>query len=82
MMIFRAKNTESQTHLQAKLLTLKELAPNCCKVSTYGCSPFVCRSLLFAARVKQGQVLCHNLCVVIQSMYELGIDASFGIEAA
>ncbi len=22
-------------------------------------------------------VLCHNICVVIQSMYELGIDATF-----
>jgi transposase len=23
------------------------------------------------------KVLCHNLCVVIQSMYELGVDANF-----
>ena len=23
------------------------------------------------------KVLCHNLCVVIQSMYELGVDATF-----
>lgn len=23
------------------------------------------------------EVLCHNLCVVIQSMYELGVDANF-----
>jgi hypothetical protein len=28
------------------------------------------------------KVLCHNLCVVIQSMYELGIDATFTAEAA
>jgi transposase len=26
------------------------------------------------------KVLCHNLCCVIQSMYELGIDANFGAE--
>jgi hypothetical protein len=25
------------------------------------------------------KVLCHNICVVIQSMYELGIDADFGV---
>jgi hypothetical protein len=23
------------------------------------------------------KVLCHNVCVVIQSMYELGIEATF-----
>jgi hypothetical protein len=23
------------------------------------------------------KVLCHNICVVIQSMYELGIEADF-----
>jgi transposase len=28
------------------------------------------------------KVLCHNLCVVIGSMYELGIDPTFGVEAA
>lgn len=28
------------------------------------------------------KVLCHNLCVVIQSMYELGIDPIFSAEAA
>lgn len=28
------------------------------------------------------KVLCHNLCVVIQSMYELGIDPTFGGEVA
>ena len=27
------------------------------------------------------KVLCHNLCVVIQSMYELGVDATFGEQA-
>lgn len=28
------------------------------------------------------KVLCHNLCVVIQSMYELGIEPDFGVAAA
>ncbi|HEX7771662.1 MAG TPA: transposase, partial [Pyrinomonadaceae bacterium] len=28
------------------------------------------------------KVLCHNLCVVIQSMYELGIEPEFMSEAA
>jgi hypothetical protein len=28
------------------------------------------------------KVLCHNLCVVIQSMYELGIEPEFTSEAA
>jgi len=28
------------------------------------------------------KVLCHNLCVVIQSMYELGIEPEFRAEAA
>ena len=28
------------------------------------------------------KVLCHNLCVVIQSMYELGIAPEFTSEAA
>jgi transposase len=28
------------------------------------------------------KVLCHNLCCVIQSMYELGIDPTFGVDAA
>jgi len=27
------------------------------------------------------KVLCHNLCVVIQSTYELGVDATFGVAA-
>jgi hypothetical protein len=27
------------------------------------------------------KVLCHNLCVLIQSMYELGIEADFGDKA-
>ena len=26
------------------------------------------------------KVLCHNLCVLVQSMYELGVDVSFGTE--
>lgn len=28
------------------------------------------------------KVLCHNLCCVIQSMYELGVDPTFGVAAA
>ena len=28
------------------------------------------------------KVLCHNLCVVIQSMYELGVDPAFGVGVA
>jgi hypothetical protein len=28
----------------------------------------------------QCKVLCHNICCVIQSMYELGIEAGFGGE--
>jgi transposase len=28
------------------------------------------------------KVLCHNLCVVIQSMYELGVEPQFRVEAA
>lgn len=28
------------------------------------------------------KVLCHNICVLIQSMYELGIEATFGTEVA
>jgi hypothetical protein len=27
-------------------------------------------------------VLCHNICVVIQSMYELGVDPTFCAELA
>lgn len=27
------------------------------------------------------KILCHNICVVIQSMYELGITVTFGAEA-
>jgi transposase len=27
------------------------------------------------------KLLCHNLCVVVQSMYELGVDPTFGIAA-
>jgi hypothetical protein len=26
------------------------------------------------------KVLCHNICVVIQSVYELGIEPSFWVE--
>lgn len=26
------------------------------------------------------KILCHNLCCIIHSMYELGIDVSFGAE--
>jgi hypothetical protein len=28
------------------------------------------------------KVLCHNLCVVIQSQHELGIDADFAMQNA
>ncbi len=28
------------------------------------------------------KVLCHNICVVIQSMYELGITPSFSVASA
>lgn len=28
------------------------------------------------------KVLCHNLCVVVQSMYELGVEPDFRVEAA
>ena len=28
------------------------------------------------------KVVCHNLCCVIQSMYELGVDPTFGVAAA
>jgi len=28
------------------------------------------------------KVLCHNICVLIQSMYELGVDVTFGTESA
>jgi hypothetical protein len=28
------------------------------------------------------KVLCHNICVVIQSMYELGIEPTFGAKSA
>ena len=27
------------------------------------------------------KILCHNICVLIQSMYELGIEAAFGTES-
>lgn len=28
------------------------------------------------------KILCHNICVLIQSMYELGIESTFGTESA
>jgi hypothetical protein len=28
------------------------------------------------------KVLCHNLCVLVQSIFELGIEATFWTEAA
>jgi len=36
------------------------------------------------AQIKEAlcKILCHNLCVVIQSVHELGIDATFATEAA
>lgn len=41
------------------------------------------RSKTETAQVNEAlcKVPCHNLCVVIQSMYELGIDPTFGIAA-
>jgi transposase len=42
------------------------------------------RSKTETAQVNEAlcKVLCHNLCVVIQSMYELGIAPEFTSEAA
>lgn len=42
------------------------------------------RSKSLTAQINEGlcKVLCHNLCVVIQSMYELGIEPQFSIDAA
>ena len=42
------------------------------------------RSRTLSARINEAlwTVLCHNLCVVIQSMYELGIAPEFTSEAA
>jgi hypothetical protein len=42
------------------------------------------RSKTTKAQVNEApcNVLCHNLCVVIQSMYELGIAPEFTSEAA
>ena len=28
------------------------------------------------------KILCHNICVLISSMYELGIESTFGTEQA
>jgi len=42
------------------------------------------RSKSMTAQISEAlcKVLCHNLCVVIQSVHELGIDATFGAETA
>ena len=42
------------------------------------------RSKTMTAQINEAlcKVLCHNLCVVIQSVHELGIETSFGQEAA
>ena len=42
------------------------------------------RSRTLTAQVNEAlcKVLCHNLCVVIQSVHELGIEAAFSSEAA
>ena len=42
------------------------------------------RSRTLTAQINEAlcKVLCHNLCVVIQSVHELGIETSFGAEAA
>jgi hypothetical protein len=41
-------------------------------------------SKTLTAQIKEAlcKILCHNLCVVIQSVHELGIDATFGTGAA
>lgn len=41
------------------------------------------RSKTYAAQANEVlcKILCHNICVVIQSMYELGVDVDFGQEA-
>ncbi|HWN11991.1 MAG TPA: hypothetical protein VNO50_22370 [Pyrinomonadaceae bacterium] len=42
------------------------------------------RSKTMTAQINEAlcKVLCHNLCVVIQSVHELGIDADFSTEVA
>jgi len=42
------------------------------------------RSRTLTAQVNEAlcKVLCHNLCVVIQSVHELGIEAEFSTETA
>jgi len=42
------------------------------------------RSKTMTAQINEAlcKVLCHNLCVVIQSVHELGIEVAFGSEAA
>lgn len=40
------------------------------------------RSKTAGAQAKEvlAKVLCHNICVVIQSMYELGVEPQFGAD--
>lgn len=42
------------------------------------------RSKSLTAQINEAlcKVLCHNLCVLIQAIHELGIEASFGAETA
>ena len=42
------------------------------------------RSKTLVAQVNEVlvKILCHNICVLIQSMYELGIEATFGTESS
>ncbi len=42
------------------------------------------RSKTLTARINEAlcKVLCHNLCVLIQSVHELGIEATFAGEGA
>jgi transposase len=42
------------------------------------------RSRTLTAQINEAlcKVLCHNLCVVIQSVHELGIESNFGSEVA
>jgi hypothetical protein len=42
------------------------------------------RSRTLTAQINEAlcKVLCHNLCVVIQSVHELGIEAAFETDSA
>jgi hypothetical protein len=42
------------------------------------------RSKSLTAQINEAlcKVLCHNLCVVIQSVHELGIETNFAVDTA